>query len=99
MATAICEKVFVVCIDDHDVEDLSRGMVYCVVPDEQASSRDFLRVVDDSGEDYLYPCARFVPIDVPPALASQVATAIRPMAQSTGECRPSLDFLGNADGL
>jgi hypothetical protein len=91
MATVTCEKVFVVCIDDRDVEDLSRGMVYRVIPDEGALAKGFLRVVDDSGDDYLYPDARFVSIDVPPTLASRVAAAIQQTDAACGERSHSRD--------
>ena len=39
--------------------------VYSVLPDEKAAQHNFLRVVDESGEDYLYPTDFFVPIDLP----------------------------------
>ena len=76
MATASCSRAFVVCIDDQDVEDLASGMVYRMIPDEAAQARGFVRVIDDSGEDYLYPETRFVCIDVPDAEIDRVSAAI-----------------------
>lgn len=76
MATASCSRAFVVCIDDQDVEDLASGMVYRMIPDEAAQARGFVRVIDDSGEDYLYPENRFVCIDVPDAEKDRVSAAI-----------------------
>jgi hypothetical protein len=43
--------------------------VYRLVPDAAAASEGLVRVVDESGEDYLYPDKFFVPIEVPKAAA------------------------------
>lgn len=53
---------FVICLDDRGSEDLQKGKVYAVVVDDVAARDKYLRVVDDSGEDYLYPevCFSFV---------------------------------------
>jgi hypothetical protein len=55
---------FAVCVENDGCDDLSAGMVYRVLPDEAAAGEGLLRVVDDSGEDYLYPAARFVKVEV-----------------------------------
>jgi hypothetical protein len=39
--------------------------VYRVVTDPEAEARSLVRVIDESGEDYLFPAALFVPIEVP----------------------------------
>ena len=60
------EKQFVICIDNSGYPvsfDLHK--VYVVLPDERAAEDDFLRVVDESGEDYLYSTKRFVPVELP----------------------------------
>ncbi len=44
----------VACVTDSE-EDLERGKVYQVVADEVAAASGYLRVIDESGEDYLYP--------------------------------------------
>lgn len=57
---------FVICIDDGGyADDLKVRTVYQVLPDESAARSDYLRVVDETGEDYLYPAGLFVPIDLP----------------------------------
>ena len=66
---------FVVCVNDEGVEDVSLGVVYRALPDEAASREGFLRIVDDSGEDYLYPQDRFIPIDVPEGDSGRVSAA------------------------
>lgn len=39
---------------------------YETVPDKQAEERGLLRVIDESGEDYLYPMSRFVSVNITP---------------------------------
>ncbi len=46
--------------------------IYEVLDDERAARHELLRVIDESGEDYLFPRALFVPIDVPDALSHVV---------------------------
>jgi len=48
----------------HEVS-LERLKIYFALPDAKAERRGFLRIVDESGEDYLYPCQRFVAADLP----------------------------------
>jgi len=57
---------FAVCIDNTPYpDDLTVRTVYQVLPDESAARSNYLRIVDETGEDYLYPAALFVLIDVP----------------------------------
>jgi hypothetical protein len=49
--------------------------VYAALPDQEAESTGFVRVVDESGEDYLYPRTLFVAIELPPSAAEAVLTA------------------------
>jgi hypothetical protein len=59
---------FVLCVKDGGYpESLEVRKVYRVVPDSDALSHGLIRVVDESGEDYLYPEDLFVPIEVPAA--------------------------------
>ena len=58
------EIKFAVCITDSE-PDLEMRKIYRVVPDESAEKEGHLRVVDESGDDYLYPTNYFVSIDVP----------------------------------
>jgi hypothetical protein len=66
---------FAVCVANDRCDDLSVGMLDRVLPDEAASAEGLLRVVDDSGEDYLYPSARFVAVDVPDAEVPRLPAA------------------------
>jgi len=56
---------FVICVQYTGCEDLELGKVYRVLPDESAVRDGYIRVIDESGEDYLYPAEYFVPIALP----------------------------------
>ena len=58
-------KVFVLCIENKDCEDLEKRKIYQVLPDKEAEKEGYLRVIDESGEDYLYPLSYFVLIQLP----------------------------------
>ena len=49
--------------------------IYRILPDEDAAKDGDLRVVDESGEDYLYPAEWFVPIDLPQKVRASVLGA------------------------
>jgi len=56
----------VVCIDNSDYEvSLELHKIYSVLPDADALQDGDLRVIDESGEDYLYNAGRFVTIEIP----------------------------------
>jgi hypothetical protein len=57
---------FVVCINNAEYPaSLELHKIYRVLPDEEAAREGDIRVVDESGEDYLYPAEWFVPIELP----------------------------------
>ena len=58
---------FVVCIKIEPNTDLEVRKIYQILPDEKAAEEDYIRVIDESGEDYLYPAAYFFPVEVPQA--------------------------------
>ncbi|MEP6961299.1 MAG: hypothetical protein ABI995_04435 [Acidobacteriota bacterium] len=68
---------FVVCVSNDGAEDLDVRKVYQVVPDRVAARDGFLRILDESGEDYLYPSTYFVPVRVPPAARELMAISSR----------------------
>jgi hypothetical protein len=62
---------FVICIENEGFEvSLEKRKVYRQLPDKPTTDESLIRVIDESGEDYLYPSDLFVPIIVPTA-ASQ----------------------------
>ena len=68
---------FAVCVRNDGYEaSLERNKIYAVLPDEEAEREGDLRVIDESGEDYLFAADRFVAIEVPAAVrASLLKTA------------------------
>jgi len=59
------EMMFALCIENKDCEDLEKRKIYQILPDEAAAKEGYLRVVDESGEDYLYPDSYFIPVKLP----------------------------------
>ncbi len=56
---------FAICLKNKGSEDLIVRKVYQVLMDERAEKKGLLRVIDESGEDYLYPASYFFLIDLP----------------------------------
>lgn len=68
-------RQFVVCVDNAGYEaSLERNKIYVVLPDQAAETDGDVRVVDESGEDYLFSADRFVAIDVPAAVKASLET-------------------------
>lgn len=67
MATSTTDSLhFVVCVDNTDYPaSLELHKIYRTLPDAEAEVDGDIRVVDESGEDYLYSQDRFVSIEVP----------------------------------
>ena len=67
---------FAVCINNEGYKaSLEVGKLYRVIPDAEAASHGYIRVVDESGEDYGYAAHRFFPLEVPQALAEALQMA------------------------
>ena len=56
---------FAVCVETDDPDLLTPRMIYQVLPDESAARSEYVRVIDNEGEDYLYPAKYFVIVDLP----------------------------------
>lgn len=74
-------KQFAVCLNNCDYPaSLEVGKLYRVIPDETAEAEGYLRVVDESGEDYAFAANRFyivnLPADVEEALLANAANNI-----------------------
>ena len=66
-------KQFALCIDNSSYEaSLIPGKVYRILPDAKAAKDDFVRIVDESGEDYLYHKSHFVFVDFPKAVTKKL---------------------------
>jgi len=59
------EQRFVLCIENSDCEDLEKRKIYQVLTDDEAEKEGYLRVIDESGEDYLYPQSYFIFVQLP----------------------------------
>ncbi len=68
MGTNGSKSKFVVCIKNDGCDDLELRKIYEVLPDQKAAEDDYIRVVDESGEDYLYPAAYFFTVQIPKAV-------------------------------
>jgi hypothetical protein len=56
---------FALCIENKDYEDLEKRKIYQILPDEEAEKEGYIRVIDESGEDYLYPQSYFIAVQLP----------------------------------
>lgn len=66
MNTQHTEPRFAICVNSTDYpDDLKVRTVYRILPDESAAKSHYLRVVDETGEDYLYRAEYFVFVDLP----------------------------------
>lgn len=60
------KKHFMICIDNDSYEaSLEIRKIYEVLPDRIAKRHQQIRVIDESGEDYLYPANYFAPVRLP----------------------------------
>ena len=79
-------KQLVVCIENEGYSaSLERRKIYVALRDPAAEKHHLLRVIDESGEDYLYPAEYFVPVRLPVVIAraflSPSNSALQPTAQ------------------
>ena len=57
---------FVMCINNKSYpHDLALHKVYKIIPDEKGEESGWIRIVDETGEDYLYSAKHFVPVQIP----------------------------------
>ena len=69
-------KKLVICVDNKGYEvSLERRKIYLLIPDARAEKLGQLRVVDESGEDYLYPKDSFVAVALPQPIRRAVLQA------------------------
>jgi hypothetical protein len=59
------KKQFMLCVENRACKDLERRKIYQALPDDDASKEGYLRVIDESGEDYLYPESYFILLQLP----------------------------------
>ena len=59
---------FAICINTDDQDLLTPLKIYPVLPDKSAKEINYICVIDDEGEDYLYPIENFIFVNFPPAV-------------------------------
>ena len=59
------KREFALCIENKDCEDLEKRKIYQILPDENAAKEHYIRIIDESGEDYLYPESYFILVQLP----------------------------------
>lgn len=70
---------FAVCLDNEGYEaSLEVGKLYRVIPDAEAAAHGYVRVVDESGEDYAFSADRFHPIELPQTVERALLAASHP---------------------
>ena len=66
MSTSNSDKRYVVCLSNEGYSaSLDARKIYQVVPDADGEAQGLVRVIDESGESYLYPRGRFADIELP----------------------------------
>ncbi len=70
------DSKFVICIDNSEYPaSLEKRKIYEVIPDADAEKIEHIRVVDESGEDYLYPVSCFIDANLSKETRDAVAKA------------------------
>ena len=59
------EQSFALCVENRECEDLEKRRIYTAPPDDKAAKEGYLRIVDETGEDYLYPKSYFILVELP----------------------------------
>lgn len=70
------EKKFALCVRDDECEDLELRKIYQVIADKRAEEEGYLRIVDESGEDYLYPESYFILVRLPRKAQQALVAAV-----------------------
>jgi len=63
---------FVICTHNDDCDDLERLKIYQTLPDDSAAKDGYIRVIDESGEDYLYPKSHFILFKFPEKVEQEI---------------------------
>ncbi len=75
-------KGFVICVNNSEYPaSLELHKIYRVLPDKDAQADGDMRIIDESGEDYLFPADYFIPIDLPQTVVRALNKSfVRPSA-------------------
>ena len=74
--SSMSKRRLVVCVKNDEYEvSLERRKIYVSIEDEEAQTHKLIRVIDESGDDYLFPEKMFIPIELPQRIRRAVLTA------------------------
>jgi len=74
--SSISKRRFVVCVKNEGYEvSLERRKIYVSIQDQEAQTHKLIRVIDESGDDYLFPERMFIPIELPQPIRRALLTA------------------------
>ena len=79
MAEQNPESKFAICIKSDDPDVLTPRMIYEVLPDQNAAKSNYIRVIDNEGEDYLYPADYFMFVSFPQAVEKTLSRISLPV--------------------
>jgi hypothetical protein len=77
MNTTELEIQFAICITSEEKEKLELCKIYQILIDPKAIDGEHLRVIDESGEDYLYPQSWFITLDLSKALQQRLLSMVK----------------------
>ena len=77
------EPKFAICINTDDPDLLTPRMIYEVLPDKTAAKSNYIRIIDNEGEDYLYPADYFIVADFSHVVEEALSRISLPIAQQT----------------
>ena len=70
---------FAICLNNEGYPaSLEVGKLYRVIPDAQATTHGYIRIIDENGEDYAFTASRFHMIELPLAVRQALLSAARP---------------------
>ena len=68
---------FALCLNNEDYEaSLEVGKLYQVIPDDEAAVHGYMRIIDESGEDYAFAAERFHLVELPLSVEKALLTAL-----------------------
>lgn len=74
------QRQFVICIANNNYDDLQILKIYQCLPDKKAAAENYVRIIDDSREDYLYPARCFIKTQFSESITEQLIAAIPSVA-------------------
>jgi len=82
------KSFWVICVENHDYPaSLERGKVYRALPDAEGDAEEMIRVVDESGEDYLFPSHYFERIALPAPIQRKLRRLSTPLSKAKTRAR------------